>query len=80
MHFHNVSRSALRKIKHLASEIRILNVSNTLKKKEFKLSVLPKPDGLLACLIPSSAIEAANRATRKIFTNYTIDEDSHSLQ
>ena len=45
-------------------------------------SVLPKPDGPLARLIPSSAIEAANSTVHEIFTNGTIDEDvqSHSLR
>ena len=38
----------------------ILSISNPIKKKEF--SALPKPDGPLAHLIPSSAIEAANSA------------------
>ena len=45
-------------------------------KEERIQSVLPKPDGPLARLIPSSAIEAANSAVREIFTYGTIDEDS----
>jgi len=45
-------------------------------KEERIQSVLPKPDGPLARLMPSSAIEAANSAVREIFTDGTIDEDS----
>ena len=37
---------------------------------------VPKPDGSLARLMPSSAIEAANSAVREIFTDSTIYEDS----
>ena len=45
--------------------------------KEQKIqSVLPKPDGLLALSMPSSAIEAANSVVREILTNNPIDEDS----
>ena len=32
---------------------------NPLKKKEFKVRILPKPEGTLAHLMPSSATEAA---------------------
>ena len=45
-------------------------------KEERIQSVLPKPDGPLAHLMPSSAIEAANSAVGEIFTDGTIDEDS----
>jgi len=45
-------------------------------KEERIQSALPKPDGPLACLMPSSAIEAANSTICEIFTNGTIDEDS----
>jgi len=45
-------------------------------KEERIQSVLPKPDGPLAHLMPSSAIEAANSTVFEIFTNGTIDEDS----
>jgi len=45
--------------------------------KERIQSVLPKPDGSLARLMPSLAIEAANSAAvSEIFTDGTIDEDS----
>ena len=45
--------------------------------KEKKIqSVLPKPDGSLAPLMPSSTIQAANSAVREILTNNPIDEDS----
>jgi len=40
----------------------ILSVSKPLKKK-----CLPKPDGPLACLTPSSTIDAANSAVHEIF-------------
>ena len=36
-------------------------------------SVLPKPDGPLACLMPSSAIEAANSTVSKTFTDGAIN-------
>jgi len=39
-------------------------------------SVLPKPDGPLACLMPSSAIEVANSAVCEIFTDGTINDNS----
>ena len=45
-------------------------------KEERIQSVLPKSDGPLARLMPSSAIEAANSAVREIFTDGTFDEDS----
>ena len=45
-------------------------------KEERIQSVLLKPDGPLARLMQSSAIEAANSAVREIFTDGTIDEDS----
>ena len=45
--------------------------------KEEKIqSMLPKPDGLVALLIPSSDIKAANSAVREFLTNKPIDEDS----
>jgi len=44
--------------------------------KERIQSVLPKPDGPLARLIPRLAIEATNSTVHEIFTNGTIDEDS----
>ena len=48
-------------------------------KEERIQSVLPKPDGSLARIMPSSATEligAANSAIHEIFTNGTINEDS----
>jgi len=42
-------------------------------KEERIQGVLPKPDGPLALLMPSSAIEVANSAVRKNFTDGTID-------
>jgi len=47
-----------------------------LSKEEGIPSVLPKPDGLLTCLMPSSTIEAANSAVCEFFTEGTINEDS----
>ena len=45
--------------------------------KEEKIqSVLPKPDGPLACLMSSSAMEVANNAVKEFFTDGTIDEDT----
>ena len=35
--------------------------------------MLPKPDGLLALSMPSSAIEAANNAVREIIAKTPID-------
>ena len=55
VHFRNVY-SHLQKV----ALLKYLSVLNPLKKKEFK--VLPKPDGILVRLMPSSAIEAANSA------------------
>ena len=40
---------------------------------------IPKLDGPLACLMPSSAIECANSTVRENFNDGTIDEDSHSI-
>ena len=48
--------------------------------KEEKIqSVLPKPDGLLAFSMPSSAIEAVNSAVREILTNTPINCNKDSL-
>jgi len=47
-----------------------------LSQKERIQSVLPKPDGPLACLMPSLAIEATNSPVREIFTDGTINEDT----
>ena len=44
-------------------------------KEERIQSVLPKPDGHLAHLKQSSAIEVANSVLCKIFTDGTIDEE-----
>ena len=45
-------------------------------KEEKNQSVLPKPDGSLVHLMPSSTIEAANSTVSEFFTHGTIDEDS----
>ena len=48
-------------------------------KEERIQSILPKPDGRLACLIPCSTIETAKSAIREIFTDARAPELSKLL-
>ena len=58
-------RSSLRKMR-LLKYFKHIEPSS---KEERTQSVLPKPDGSLACLIPCSIIETAKSAVHEIFTN-----------
>ena len=52
-----------------------VHFQNAQPSKEFKVFYVPKSDGPLVRLMPSSGIEAANSAVCEFFTYGTIDED-----